>query len=159
MNALLILPLVALGAAFWLVARSFRKMEERVDAAESRLARRFYTLQGRVTEMGVTVRELDFERRRAAGEIRVSADMPLKELLDIHPKVREILTAFGLTGGGCSGPGLDESQTLLDACRSQSLDPRSLIGALEGFLRDPDAPIDARVATTKLYQIRSQSSA
>ena len=61
----------------WLVSRSLHKIHRQLDDAESRLARRFYTLQGRLTEMDSIVRELDFERRRAAGEIRFTADMPV----------------------------------------------------------------------------------
>jgi len=159
MKFLLILPFLVLVAWLWLLSRSVRKLGDELQAAESRLARRFYTLQGRVTEISGTVRELDFERRRNAGLLAVRPEMTLTELHEIHPRVREILTSFGLAGGGCSGPGLDESQTLLDACRARSLDPRTLVSALEGFLRNPDAPVEAQVATTKLYQIRPRSEA
>ncbi len=159
MQWLFVIPVVVLLAALWWLARSVVRLRREIGEAESRLARRFYTLQGRVSEMDSTVRELEFERRRQRGEIRFDQDTTIDDALSVHPKVREIFAAFGITGGGCSGPGLDQSQTIAEACRRSSLDMRAVLGALASFVKDPSAPVDALPATAKLYRIEKMGRA
>jgi len=145
---------VGLLAALWFLARGVRRLRREIGEAESRLARRFYTLQGRVAEIDATVRELEFERRRQRGEIRFDRDMPVEQAVAVHPRVREILAAFGIAGGGCSGPSLDGSLTIAEACRRASLDTGAVLAALTRFVEDPSAPIDAKAASAKLHRIR-----
>jgi hypothetical protein len=153
MKFLAILPLVLLLVWLWLVSRSIARLRGELDQAESRLARRFYTLQGRVSEIDATVRELDFERRRALGEIRFDPSMTIGEAVAVHPKVGEILVAFGLGGGGCAGGGLAETISIADACSGASLDVQAVLNALRRFADNPDAPLAAHAATAKLHQI------
>jgi hypothetical protein len=151
---LLLVPLVIVVAWLWFLTRSVARGRRQLSEAESRLARRFYTLQGRVTEIGATVTELDFEARRARGDIQFRPSMRLEEALAVHPKVREIFAAFGFSGSGCSGPGLDESRTISEACAEASLDSGAVMAALRRFLEDPAGPIEARDGTARLYQLR-----
>lgn len=152
----MIIPLVIVVAWLWLASRAIARIRGELAEAESRLARRFYKLHGRVTEIDTMVRELEFERKRRRGEIRFTPEMKVGEALAIHPKVGEVLAAFGLTGAGCSGgSGPDEEASLLEACRGASLDARPVIGALDAFLEDPDAPVRAEPATARLHEIRS----
>lgn len=135
--------------------RRWVRLRDEVSASESRLARRIYLIQSRVAELDTTVHMLEFERRRARGEIRFTPGMTLDEAFSIHPRVREIFAAFGMSGQGCSGAAPAESKSIRDACSDGSLDPRSVIEALDRFLLEPDAPIEARAATAKLYRIHS----
>ncbi|MGH2569847.1 MAG: hypothetical protein ACRDGR_01390 [bacterium] len=154
----ILLTLVAvLIATGWLVARGAARLRQEIGEVESRLARRFYTLQGRITEIDATVRELEFDRKLRRGEIRFDAQMTLGEAAAVHPKVQEIFAAFGLAGGGCSGPGVDGSRTIREACREASLDPGAVLGALARFAEDPSAPVDARASTAKLHRIAKLS--
>jgi len=150
-----ILALLVLGwALYGLVARV--RLRDEISAAESRLSRRLYLLQGRVAELSATVQQLDFERRLARGEIRFAADMPLKDAYAVHPRVREVFAAFGLAGQGCSsGSAAPDHQTIAQACRAASLDPQAVLRALDGFLADPDGPIRTSTATARLYRIES----
>jgi hypothetical protein len=150
---ILVILAAASTAAVCLLARGTARLRREIGEAESRLARRFYTLQGRVTEIDATVRELEFERKLRRGEIRFAAGMTLGEAAAVHPKVQEIFAAFGIAGGGCSGPGLDGSRTIGEACRERSLDVGSVLGALSRFAENPSAPIDARASTAKLHRI------
>lgn len=159
MSWLVVVPVLVLTAALWWLARGVLRLRREIGEAESRLARRFYTLQGRVAEMDATVRELDFERRRQRGEIRFAPDMRVEDALVVHPKVREIFAAFGLGGSGCSAPGLDGSRTIGEACRRASLDVDAVLAALDRFLADPAAPVEARPATAKLYRIEKMGRA
>jgi hypothetical protein len=153
MSSWLVVPLVLLAAWLWITGRTLARTRRRLDEAESRLARRFYRLQGRLTEMDATVRELDFERRRRRGEIRFEPETKLRDALAVHPKVREILAAFGLTGEGCSGGGLDESASLAEACRDNGLDAGDVLAALARFVEAPDTPVRAQPSAAKLHRI------
>ena len=147
--------LVALG----LLLRRLSRLSGEIRDAEARLARRFYLLQGRVTELDALVRELEFERRRLRGEIRFGASTRLEEAFATHPRVREILSGFGITGSGCGGGAVDESRTIGQACAEASLDPRVVLAALAGFVADPTSPVEARATAARIYRIQAKPGA
>jgi hypothetical protein len=150
----LVVPLVLLVAWLWLTTRALGRIRDELGEAESRLARRFYKLHGRVAEIDAVVRELDFERRRRRGEIRFTAETRVGDALAVHPRIGEILAAYGLTGAGCGGgSGPPEDATIAEACRGASLDVKAVLGTMERFLADPDAPIQAHAASAKLHGI------
>lgn len=153
MSPWLAIPFAILLIWLWITARALARIRAQIDEAESRLARRFYGLQGRVTEMDATLRNLEFEHKRSRGEIRFRPETPLSDALSVHPRIREILAAFRLAGSGCPGGGVDESRTLAQACRESNLDLRPVLEALDRFVKDPDAPIEARASAAKLYSI------
>jgi len=146
----------AVAGWIWYSARRMSRNTRAVSEAESRLARRVYTLQGRLAEMSATVQELEFERLRARGLIRFSPETKLADAYAVHPRVREVFAAFGLSGGGCSGgAGPDEASTIAQACAEASLDARGVLDALARFVRDPEGPIEARAASARIHQIRT----
>jgi hypothetical protein len=153
------LILLAVLLAVLLLLRRTATVRREVAEAESRLARRFYLLQGKVTEMEAVVRELEFERRRLRGEIRFAPSTRLSEALAVHPRVREILGGFGIAGSGCSGGSLDESRTLAETCAAASLDTRAVLDALGRFLQDPSAPVEARASAARIYRIQARPEA
>jgi hypothetical protein len=147
------LAVLAILAAAVLHRRLGRVVRE-LEAAEARLGRRLYRVQGRLAEIEATVVELEFERRRTRGEIRFEPRTKLEDAIAVHPRVREILGSFGITGGGCAGGSLDESGSIVDACRSASVDPAAVLDALRRFVDDPDAPPStASASQSKLHQI------
>jgi hypothetical protein len=155
-SLLLIAPLVLLVAWLWLTTRAVARVRREVGEAESRLARRFYKLHGRVAEIDGLVRELEFERKRRRGEIRFAPETRVAEALAVHPKVGEILAAYGLAGSGCSGGGgPPEDATLAEVCSGARLDLRAVLATMDRFLDNPDAPIQAEPATARLHSIRS----
>lgn len=152
----LALPLAVLVVWLWLATRAVARLRRELGEAESRLARRFYKLHGRMSEIDGVVRELDFERRRQRGEIRVTAETRVGEALAIHPRIGEVFAAYGLTGSGCSGGGGPaETDTLSAVCRQASLDLRAVLGTIERFIENPDAPIRAQAAGAKLHTIQT----
>jgi hypothetical protein len=156
------LATVALAIAFvglGLLLRRTARLGREIREAEARLARRFYLLQGRVTQLDAAVNELQFERRRLRGEIRFEPGTRLDEAIGVHPRVREILGGFGISGSGCSGGSLDESQTLAQACAAASLDVRAVLDTLARFLEDPAAPVEARASAARIYRIQAKPGA
>jgi hypothetical protein len=156
MKLLVILAAILLLLWVFFASRSLAKLRRSLDEMEGRLARRFSTLQGRVREIDTLVQDLDFDRRRARGEIRFDASMKVADALSVHPRVQEVFAAFGFAGGGCSGGGLPETATIAEACAGNSLDPKEIVTALERFLEDPKGPIRAHAASAKLHQIRAK---
>jgi hypothetical protein len=148
---------LAIGLA--LVARRTFQLSREIREAESRLARRFFGVQGRVTELDTLVRELEFERKRLRGEIRFEPGTRLADALEVHPRVREILGAFGLSGSGCSGGGLDESRSLAEACAAASLDSRVVLEALRGFVENPGAKVEVRTSQARIHRIQARPGA
>ncbi len=142
-----------------LMIRRLARLSGEIREAEARLARRFYLLQGRVTELDALVRELEFERKRNRGEIRFDASTRLEQAFAVHPRVREILGSFGITGSGCSGGALDESRTIGEVCAAASIDVRNVLDALSRFLADPGARLDTAAASARIYRIQPRPGA
>lgn len=151
--------LVVMGLGLAWLARRVLRLSRDVRDAESRLARRFYHVQGRLTELESLVRELEFDRRRLRGEIRFEPSTKLADALAVHPRVREILAGFGLSGSGCAGGGLDESKTISETCAAASLDTRAVLEALRAFVENPAARVEARAAQARIYRIQARPGA
>lgn len=151
--------LLTLALAVLLLTRRTVQLGREVRDAESRLARRFYLVQGRLTELESVVKELEFERRRLRGEIRFEATTKLADALSVHPRVREILAGFGLSGSGCAGGGLDESKTISETCAANSLEARAVLEALRTFLENPSAKVETRASQARIYSIQARPGA
>ncbi len=160
------MTIVALAAALLailavgILSRRLGRARRELEAAEIRLGRRLFRVQGRLSEIEATVGELEFERRRTRGEIRFDAKTTLDDAIAVHPRVREILGTFGITGGGCAGGSLDESQTIVEACRGAAVDPGAVLDALRRFVDDPETRLESsESAQSKLHQIGRLPSA
>lgn len=149
--ATVILLLLILAA---ITGRRLGRLDRKLEESESRLGGRIYRLQGRLAELEATVRELEFERKRGRGELRIELGTKLEDAMEIHPRVREILGTYGISGSGCSGGALDESRSIQEACRAASVDPGVVLESLQRFLTDPeDAGTAPALSQAKLYQI------
>jgi hypothetical protein len=136
-----------------ITGRRLGRLDRKLEEMESRLGGRIYRIQGRLAEMEATVRELEFERKRGRGELRIDLGTKLEEAMGIHPRVREILGTYGISGSGCSGGALDESKSIHEACRVASVDPATVLESLRRFLADPEDAVTPPVSQAKLYQI------
>jgi hypothetical protein len=128
--------LIAAGLA-WLVLRRQRRLGGDIEEAESRLARRHYRLQSQLGTLEARVRELEFEARKARGQVRFDPDMTIREILAVHPRTREILAAYGVLRPVGS---VDEEATLRRVCRERSLDAALVLDTLRRFAADPARP-------------------
>ena len=137
-----------------ITGRRLGRLDRKLEESESRLGGRIYRMQERLAELEATVRELEFERKRGRGELRIDLGTKLEDAMGIHPRVREILGSYGISGSGCSGGALDESQSIQEACRTASVDPGMVLESLQRFLHDPeDAGTTPALSQAKLYQI------
>lgn len=145
---------IAVAALSWFLVRRLGIQRRELKEAEERLGRRIYRVQGRLAEIESLVRELEFEKKRLRGEIRIEAGMKIEEAFEIHPRVREILGTYGISGGGCSGGSLDEGVSIRDACALASVDPAAVLDSLRRFVADPRAVNTPEIArSAKLYSI------
>lgn len=154
MKWLVVFQLAATIALGWIVLRRIGKVRRDLEEAEARLGRRLYRVQGRLAAMESEVAELEFDRKRARGEIRFTPEMTLGEAFSVHPRVREIFGSFGISGAGCAGGSLDESQSIREICRQSSVDGGMLLDSLRRFAHDPTETLGPpEPALAKLYQI------
>jgi hypothetical protein len=153
MSLAAVLGILLLVVLFAITGRRLARLNKKLEEAESRLGGRLYRVQGRLAEMEATVHELEFERKRTRGEIRFDLSMKLEEAMGIHPRVREILGSFGISGSGCAGGALDESRSIHQACRAASVDPAAVLESLRRFIADPEEAKTPDASQAKLYQI------
>jgi hybrid cluster-associated redox disulfide protein len=130
--AALIVAALALAVAYLAVRRS--------GALEQQLARVSRSLDGlrldlREEQEKSERRWLDLrmEMRRRAGELSFSPSMTIKEAMEVHPRVGEVLASFHL--GGCSQCAVSDVDTIEGACRTYGIDQPTLMSAL-GHLID-----------------------
>lgn len=127
--------LLVVGGYLWLIGRRLKNLETRLDRINDRLyawggeSRKAYeNLEGRL-------KELEFEERKKSGKIRISGDLLISDLLEIHPRMAEVLAGFHL--GGCSSCRISRTETLAQAASSYGLDLESIVAEIERFLENP----------------------
>jgi hypothetical protein len=153
LSALGILALLLLFLLSWAFGRKLGKLRRELEESEARLGRRLFRVQGRLAEIEATLGELDFDRRRGRGEIHFDPGMKIEDAMAVHPRIREILGSFGISGSGCAGGALDETQSIREACRSASVDPSAVLEALRRFIAEPEKKVPSETVQAKLYQI------
>lgn len=89
-----------------------------------------------IEELRKQIRRLDFEIKRRGGEIRISPEMKIAEILAIHPRMKEVLAGVHL--GGCSSCSTSENETLAAGAASYGLDIDMIMTELNRFLANPD---------------------
>jgi hybrid cluster-associated redox disulfide protein len=129
--AALIVAAVALAMAYLAVRRS--------GALEQQLARVSRSLDGLRLDLREEqeksegrLLELRMEMRRRAGELSFSPNMTIKEAMEVHPRVGEVLASFHL--GGCSQCAVSDVDTIEGACRTYGIDQPTLMGALSHLI-------------------------
>jgi hypothetical protein len=67
--------------------------------------------------------QLKFELLKAKGELKVTPDMKMSEIVSIHPQAQQVLAGFHL--GGCSSCSFDPRQSLSEvtAVNGRPLEP------------------------------------
>ena len=130
--AALIVAVVALVVAYLAVHRSgaleqlLARVSRSLDELRLELREEQEKSQGQLLD-------LRMEMRRRAGELAFSPGMTIKEAMEVHPRVGEVLASFHL--GGCSQCAVSDVDTIEGACRTYGIDQPALMGAL-GHLID-----------------------
>lgn len=131
--AILVLALVGLLMA-WRTGRKQKDLTERISQLNNRI---YQTRREMLEAQEKTHRELTtlkFEWLKSQGKLQVNPDMPLDEVLMVHPMAGQVLASFHI--GGCSSCAV-EGSTRLDlaaAFSGQTVEP--IIVALNNLITD-----------------------
>lgn len=135
-TTLLAILVMGLGGACFLLWQKMKAIRQRLETLNDRLYSWGAETRSMMEEMRKHIRRLDFELRRQAGQIEVTQDMRIADLLALHPRMKEVLAV--LHKGGCSSSASGEQETLAAGAASLGLDVSAILEEIRRFIEDPD---------------------
>jgi hypothetical protein len=127
---------VALAAVIWAwsLYRKNGELKERIAQVNSRV----YHLRREMLEAqekaGLQFTELKFQLLQLKGELKVTPEMKIGEVVTLHPQAQQVLAGFHL--GGCSSCSVDNNQSLAEAAALNSRELSPILVALNGLLAE-----------------------
>ncbi len=118
----LALGLVGLFLA-WRAGRKNSELQERITQVNSRVYNLRREMQESQEKFEHDLMTLKFQLLKAQGELKVTSEMKMSEILAIHPQAEQVLAGFHL--GGCSSCSFDLRQSLSEvaAINGRELEP------------------------------------
>lgn len=128
--------LVALALYSWFAHRRIKNLSKRLDQINDRLYH--WGAESRTSFEGLqkAIQGIDLDIKRRAGELRVTPDMLIADVLAIHPRMKDVLAAMHL--GGCSSCSTSTAETLGQGAASYDLDTEKILEEVNAFLADPE---------------------
>jgi hypothetical protein len=112
----------------WRANAKNKDLQERIARTNSRV----YDLRRELLEMQQTAQQetmqLKFQLLKSQGELKVTPDMKIGEIVALHPQAEQILAGFHL--GGCASCATDPGQTLSEAIGSYGRELEPILVAL-----------------------------
>jgi hybrid cluster-associated redox disulfide protein len=157
MNTLVLyVLLVALALYSWFAHRRIKNLSKRLDQINDRLYHWGAESRNSFEGLHKAIQGIDLDIKRRAGELRVTSDMLIADVLAIHPRMKEVLAAMHL--GGCSSCSTSAAETLGEGAASYDLDTERILEEVNKFLADPDGyeipESDPHPAPTGVVQIQ-----
>lgn len=127
---------VALAAVLlaWNLYRKNGELKERIAQVNSRV----YHLRREMLEAqekaGLQLTGLKFQLLQLKGELQVTPEMKVGEVVALHPQAGQVLAGFHL--GGCSSCSVDNNQSLAEAAALNNRDLAPILVALNGLLAE-----------------------
>ena len=128
--------LVTLGLYAWFAHRRIKNLSKRVDHLNDRLYNWGAESRTSFERLQKTVKGIELDLKRRAGELRVTPDMLIADVLAIHPRMSEVLGAMHL--GGCSSCSTSKAETIGQGAASYNLDVERILAEVNAFLADPE---------------------
>jgi hybrid cluster-associated redox disulfide protein len=123
----LILGLIGIAMA-WSANRKNKALNERIAQTNSRV----YNLRRELQEAQEQAEQermvLKFEIMKLQGDLKITPQMKIGEVLAIHPQAQQVLAGFHL--GGCSSCYVDDKQTLAEAAAVNGRELAPILAAL-----------------------------
>lgn len=94
----------------WRTGRKNSELQERIAQVNSRVYNLRREMQESQEKAEYEMMQLKFELLTAKGELKVTPDMKMSEIVAIHPQAQQVLAGFHL--GGCSSCSFDPRQSL-----------------------------------------------
>ena len=131
--AAFIFAIIALLFA-WRVNRTGGELRERIAQVNSRV----YNLRLGLQEMQETSEKeltaLKFEVLKLQGNLRITPEMRVGDVVSIHPQIEQMLAGFHI--GGCSSCSVDDRQTLGEAVAVNGRELEPILAALNTLVAE-----------------------
>ncbi|MBI1881182.1 MAG: hypothetical protein HYR94_23630 [Chloroflexi bacterium] len=107
----------------WRAGRKNSELQERIVQVNSRVYNLRREMQEAQENAEQEVMTLKFQLLKAQGELKVTPEMKMNEIVAIHPQAQQVLAGFHL--GGCSSCSFDPGQSLGEvvAVNGRELEP------------------------------------
>lgn len=152
---LLSIAVAALAAYTFILGQRVKSAQRRTEQLTDRLYSWGSETRTLIDEMRKQIRRLDFEIKRRAGEIEISPEARVSDLLLLHPRMKEVLD--GLQQGGCGSGGCSSGspETLAATAATVGASIDAVLAEIQRFLQDPDGYQPARTTSSPgLIQIQ-----
>lgn len=131
----IILGVVGLVMA-WRATRKNKALKERIAQANSRAYNLRRELVDAKEQAEQELMTLKFELLKLQGDLKITPDMKIGEILQIHPQAQHVLAAFHI--GGCSSCYVDDRQSLNEAVAVNGRELEPILAALNALIAESD---------------------
>jgi len=112
----------------WSANRKNNDLKERIAQVNSRVYNLRREMQEAQEKAEQEMMTLKFQLLKAQGELKVTPEMKMGEIMAIHPQAEQVLAGFHI--GGCSSCSFDSHQTLGEVAAVNSRDVQPILVAL-----------------------------
>lgn len=141
----LLIGMVGLFMA-WRANRNTADLKERLAQANSRVYNLRREMQQIEQDAGQDRLALKFEILKLKGDLQITPEMQIGEILAAHPQSRQVLAGFHI--GGCSSCSVDDRQTLGDAVVANGRPLEPVLAALNTLVADSNGAVPPEVLRT-----------
>lgn len=134
------LTYVALGVGIlgllmaWHANRKNKELRERIAQTNSRIYNLRRELQEAQEKAGREAMGLKFQLLKLQGELSVTPEMKIGEILAVHPLAEQVLAGFHI--GGCAGCLVDGRQSLAEVAAVNGLELEPILAALNTLIAE-----------------------
>ena len=116
----------------WSANRKNKELQERLAQLNSRLYQLRRENQEAQEQAAYDTMQLKFQLLRLEGNLKVTPDMKIGEVIALHPQAQQLLAGFHL--GGCSGCAVEVDQSLAEAVALNGRDLEPILAALNTLI-------------------------
>ena len=126
----------------WMCHRKNSDLRERIAQVNSRVYHLRRELQDVQEANSRDLSSLKFELLKVGGNLTITPEMRVGEVLMLHPQAQQVLAGFHI--GGCSSCSVDDRQTLGEAFALNGREPEPILAALNTLVAEgQNGEIDA----------------
>jgi hypothetical protein len=131
--AVLAVGLIAVLVA-WRANRKNKDLGERIAQVNSRVYNLRREMQDSQEQAQQALLKLKYELLKVQGELQVTGQMKIGEIMAAHPQAQQVLAGFHL--GGCTSCMVDDNQSLAEAVALNGRELEPILVALNGLVAD-----------------------
>jgi hybrid cluster-associated redox disulfide protein len=132
----------------WRANRKNSQLNERISQSNSRIYSLRRELQEAIAQAEQERLGLKIELLKLQGELRITPETKIGEVMAVHPQAQQVLASFHL--GGCSSCYVDDQQSLADAAAVNGRELEPILAALNILVDQSGQPGNGTVSPDQL---------